>query len=62
MPGHDDLDAHFSGTLYDPVKVVNLEPQQHAVSVWLIITIADRTVMVIHFEAVQLKDKLSLED
>ena len=62
MPGHDDLHAHFSGALHDRVKVVHLEPQQYTVSVWLIITIADRTVMVFYLEAVQLKDKLAIED
>ena len=62
MPGHDDLDAHFSGTLHDRVKVVYLEPQQYTVSVWLVITIADRTVIVFYFETVQLKDKLAIRD
>ena len=41
---------------------VYLEPQQYTVSVWLVVTIADRTVIVFHFEAVQLKDKLVLRD
>ncbi len=62
MLGHHDLDAHFSGALHDPVKVFDLEPQQYAVSVWLIITIADRTVMVFYSEAVQLKDNLAIEE
>jgi len=62
MPGHDDLHAHFSGALHDRVKVVYLEPQQYAVSVWLVITIADRAVMVFYFKAVQLKDKLAIRD
>jgi len=62
MAGHDDLDAHFSGALHDRVKVVHFEPQQYTVSVWLIIAIADATVMVFYFEAVQLKDKLAIED
>ena len=60
MPGHDDLHAHFGGALHDRVKVVYLEPQQYTVSVWLVITIADRTVMVFYFEAVQLKNKLAV--
>ena len=62
MLGHDDLDAHFSGALQDRIKVFHLEPQQYTVSVWLIITIADRTVMVLYSEAVHLKDKLVIED
>ena len=60
MPGHDDLHAHFSGALYDRVKIVYLKPQQYTVSVWLVVTIANRTVMVFNFEAVQLKDKLAI--
>jgi len=62
MPGDDDLHAHFSGALKDRVKVVHLEPQQYTVSVWLVITIADGTVMVFYVEAVQLQDKLTIED
>lgn len=57
MPGQHDVHAHFSATLHDRVKVVYLEPQQHTVPVWLVVRIADRTVMVLYFEAVQLKDK-----
>lgn len=62
MPGHDELHAHFGGALHDRVKVVYLEPQQYTVSVWLVITIADRTMMVFYFEAVQLKDELAIRD
>lgn len=62
MPRHDDLHAHLSGALHDRVKVVYLEPQQYTVSVWLVITITDRTVIVFYFEAVQLKDKLAIRD
>ena len=62
MPGHDDLYSHCSGALHDRVKVVYLEPQQYTISVRLIITIADRTVMVFYSEAVQLKDKLAIRD
>ena len=62
MLGPDDLHAHFSSALHDRIKVVHLEPQQHAVSVWLVITIADRTVMVFYLESVQLKDKAVIRD
>ena len=62
MPRHDDFHAHLSGALYDRVKVVYLKPQQYTVSVWLVITIADRTVIVFYFEAVQLKNKLAIRD
>lgn len=62
MPGHDDLHAHFSRALHDRIKVVYLEPQQYTVSIWLVIAIADWTVMVFYVEAVQLKDKLAIRD
>jgi hypothetical protein len=62
MPGHDYLHAHLSRALHHRVKVVHLEPQQYAISVWLIITITDQTVMVFYFEPVQLKDKLVIRD
>lgn len=57
MPGHNNLHTHFSGAPHDRVKVVYLEPQQDTVSVRLVISIADRTVVVFYLEAVQLKDK-----
>jgi len=62
MPGHDNLDAHFSGALHDSFKIVDLEPQQHPVSIGPVIAIADRAMMMFHFEAVQLKDKLPIRD
>ena len=62
MPRHGDLHAHFSGTLHHRVKVVHLEPQQDAVSVWLVGAIADRTVVVVHLEAVQLENNLAVPD
>jgi|HubBroStandDraft_1064217.scaffolds.fasta_scaffold29482_2 hypothetical protein len=62
MPGQDNLDTHFSGALHDCVKIIDLEPEQHPVSVWPVIAIADRAVMVFHLEAVQLKDKLPIRD
>jgi hypothetical protein len=62
MSGHDDLHAHFGGALHNRVQVIHFEPQQYTVSVWLVITIANRTVIVLYFEAVQLKDKLAIRD
>jgi hypothetical protein len=52
MPRHHDLDAHLGGTLHDRIKIVNFEPQQDAVSIWLVAPIAYRTVMMFYFEAV----------
>jgi hypothetical protein len=62
MTRHHRLDAHFSGALHDCFKIVDLEPEEHPVSIWLIVTIADRTVMMFHLETVQLKDKLPIRD
>ena len=62
MLGHDDLHAHFSGALHDCVEVINLEPQQYAISVRLVIAITDGTVMVFDFEPMQLKDKPLIPD
>ena len=56
MPGHDNLDAHFRGTLHDGVKVLYLKPQQYAVSVWFVTRIANGSVVVSYIETMQLKD------
>lgn len=61
MTRHHNLDLHLSRALHHRVEVVHLEPQQHAVSVGLVSTIADGAVMVFHFEAVQLKYKLAVK-
>ena len=62
MPGHDDLHAHFSRALHDPVEVVYFEPQQNTVSVRLVLTIADQAMIVFHLKAVQLKDKAAVRN
>jgi len=60
MPGHNNLHAHFSRAPHDPVEVVYLEPQQHTVPVWLVLTVADPAMIVFHLKAVQLKDKVAI--
>jgi hypothetical protein len=62
VPGHDNLHTHLSSALHDRIKVVNLEPQQDPVAVWLAITIADRAMIVLYAEPVQLRDKLPIRD
>jgi hypothetical protein len=62
MTRHHRLDAHFSGALHDCFKIVDFEPQQYPVSIWLVVAIANRPVMMFHLEAVQLKDKLPIRD
>ena len=62
MPGQHNFHAHLSGTLQDRVKVVYFEPEQDAVSVGLVIAVANRPMMVLNFEAVQLKDQLAIRN
>lgn len=57
MARHDDVDAHCDAALDDRIKVVDFEPQKHAVAVGLVIPIADWAVIMLDFEAVQLQDK-----
>jgi len=62
MTRYHRFDGHFSGALHDCFKIVDLEPQQHPVSIWLVVTIANRPVMMFRVETVQLKDKLPIPD
>jgi hypothetical protein len=47
-PASSTPSAHFGGALHGRFKIVNLEPKQHPVSIWFVITIADRAVMVLY--------------
>lgn len=60
MPGQHNFHAHFSGALQHRVEVVYFEPEQYAVSVRLVIAIANRPMVVFNTEAVQLKDQLAI--
>lgn len=60
MARHDDVDAHVGGTHQNCVEIVNLEPQQDAISIRFVVAIRDGAVMMFYFEAMQLKDKLSV--
>jgi hypothetical protein len=62
MPGHHHFHAHFSSALDNSVKVIYFEPQQHAIAVRLVITVADPAVIVFYFEAVELENKLAVRD
>ena len=59
MPRHHHLDAHFFCTPDYVIKVVHREPEQDAVAIGPVLPVADRAVMVVHFEAVQLQHQLA---
>jgi hypothetical protein len=62
MPGHNDFDSHLGQALHYRVEVVHLKPQQHTVSVRLVIAIPNRAMIVLNLKAVQLKDKPAIGD
>lgn len=62
MPRDNNFQSHFSGALHDCVEIIDLEPEQHTISIRPIFTIPDRAVVMFHFEAVQLKYKLPIRD
>lgn len=53
----DDLSTKFRGASDDGVEIIHFEPEQKAVTVWLVIGIGNGTVVVLHLEAVQLEYK-----
>ena len=60
MAGQYDLDAHSGGALHDRVEVIDLEPEQHTISVGSVGGIADGAVMMFDFKAVELQDELAI--
>jgi hypothetical protein len=46
--------------VHDRIEIICLKPQQYTISIWLVIPVTNGAVMVLHFEAVQLKDNLSI--
>ena len=60
MTRDDDLRAHFGRASHHVIKIFDLKPQQHAVSVGPVIAIADWTVVMLRFEPVQLENKLAV--
>lgn len=58
----DLIGSHLTGALDGGVEVVDLEPQQDAVSVGPVIRITDRPVMVMDLEAVELKHQHTIAD
>jgi hypothetical protein len=45
MPGNNNLASHFSLAVDHCLKVVDLEPKRYSVSIWLVITNANRAVI-----------------
>lgn len=60
MAGQNELDAHFGGALHDGVKVIDLEPEQHAIAVGLGGWIANWAVMMFDVKTVQLQDETAI--
>ena len=60
MAGQHDLGVHFGRALHDRVEVIHLEPEQHTVAVRSVGAVADGTVMVFDFKAVQLEDERAI--
>ena len=57
-PGMNHLNLHLRGARDSRLEIIELEPQEHAVSVRLMIGIADRAVIVFHVPSVQLQHQL----
>jgi len=62
MARHDDLSLQLLGTSNRSVEVIQLKPQQHAISVGLEIWISDGTVVMLHIPSVQLKNQPAVRD
>lgn len=57
MPRHNNLRLEQIDTPHCGFKIVDLEPEQPPVAIWLIISIPDRTVVMIDVKAVQSEDQ-----
>jgi hypothetical protein len=57
MAGPKHLDTHFGGALHDRVEIIHFEPKQQPIAVGPVGAIADGTVMVLGFKAVQLQNE-----
>jgi hypothetical protein len=59
---HNDLRLQLRHTLHRGVEIIDLEPQQDAIAVWLVIRIANLAVVMFDIEPVQLKYQLIARD
>lgn len=62
MAWHDDLSLQILGACYCRVKVVELKPEEHAISVGRDVWISDTTMMMFHIPCVQLKNQPTTRD
>ena len=62
VAGHDGFNLHRPGAVHRGIEIVNLEPEQHSVSVRLGFRIAYRAMMVLHIPSVELKDQLAADN
>ncbi len=62
MAGHDNLSVHFLGASSGRFEVLDLKPQEHAISIRLKIGISDGAMMVLHVPAVQLQNQSALRN
>src|SRR5262245_3940624 len=53
----DDACVHLGDANHGGVEVVDLEPQEHAIAVGLVVAVADGAVVVIIVEVVELEDQ-----
>lgn len=56
MSRNHNLGAEAHCPLFSGVEVIDLEPQQHPIAIRPVITIGDRSMVMILFEAMQLHD------
>jgi hypothetical protein len=59
MPGHDNVNGHRSCSLHQIFEIIHLKPHQYAISIWQVVRVANGTMVVVYFEAVQLQNQLS---
>ena len=57
MRCHHDIDAHLCTSPHRRIEIINLEPQQHTISIGAVVRLTDATVVVLDLKAVQLHHK-----
>jgi hypothetical protein len=62
MPWDRNFSTHLLNTVHHCVEIIHLEPKQHTIAIGLVIGIANRAVVVLNLEVVQLKHKALIVD